>query len=355
MCIKLESQQVLQCSIKIKLKMSDFHSFFNKIGDGSGELTDETLQRLSSWTNVAIANFTEKPQKSFDELMENEGIYSHATEFGLLFSKYLEIEVKIVENPAALTDEERRFYDQVWPVLDQLDHLVKERKEFLEFQKKHPGVHQQTPTLEQSDFNLDELINLSSRLTQTKSPLQLLDNVITEVKNTTLHNLNPNSTNSSEFFGTFGALNDNTQLNDITMSGLLQETILNASIAIELSLVGHGNFESNEAREACESYLTALALTEVEQKITTSDQRADDEAKAEVAAVSTFSSMIDEEINGAGGPKETDAASQSQPHLDFDIQDLSYEISLLPTDDPDGYKPLEIVSYVGLTRNHRAA
>lgn len=326
--------------------------FLDEAAEGCGELDQDALQRLEGNVKIAVESFKENPGKSFDELMNSEGMYSTQHEFGKCFAKYIEIEKIIADDPASLREEEVQFYQKVWPLFDPIEKYVKEREEFLEFQKRYPGSQKATTSsfVEQNDFNFEELANLSAGLanSEEKSPLILFDSIIIDVKNKTLQTLNPNDKKTSdEFFRTI----DHTQINDVTFPGRMEEAIFNSSIAIEMSLGGNQDFENNEAKQACESYLTALALNEVEQKLMYNEKRAqnEDAERAEVAAVSTFGFVIDDQNDKA--PKT--AKTQPSYHLDFDIHNLSYDISFLPSDDSETYKPLEIVSYIGLTGNHQ--
>lgn len=323
------------------------------LDDNAGEyeeLDQATLTRLKEKVKKASEYFKKNPQKSFDDLMNFEGIYSTSDEFGKYFKMYLGIEKKVVDDPSSLTEDEVGFYQQVWPIFDPIDNLVKEREEFLEFQKRYPGSQKATTSnfVEENDFNFEELINLSDRATKdSQSPLIIFDSVIADVKNKTIQSLNPDDDKiSDEFFKTI----DPTQINEITFPGRMEEVILNSSVAIELSLEGHHkDFENSEAKDACESYLTALALNEIEQKLLFNEKRAKNEVneRAEVAAVSSIGFTIDDQND------QTSKNQTSQHHLDFDIHNLSYDISFLPSDDSETYKPLEIVSYIGLTRNHQ--
>lgn len=174
------------------------------------------------------------------------------------------------------------------------------------------------------------------------SPLQLFDNIIESVKEQTHEALKTRE--PGNFFGSFGA-----ELSSKMTSMQMSEAIDQAATAIDLV---HGNLvESNEAKEACESYVKALAMNEAEsklkevEKMTNENQarRSATEKLAEVAAVSgVVSGRADE---------ETSTTEKRPKHLEFEVTDLTFDVSFLPSDDPDVYKPLEIISYIGMTKN----
>lgn len=110
-------------------------------------------------------------------------------------------------------------------------------------------------------------------------------------------------------------------------------------------------FEENDARDACESYIKAMAMIEGEVKIRNAVHDAnkkqierDIERLAEVAAVSgAFSDDNSKKTTQASSDKINEA-------LGFNITNANFDISFVPSDDPDVYKPLEIISYVGMTK-----
>jgi hypothetical protein len=110
-------------------------------------------------------------------------------------------------------------------------------------------------------------------------------------------------------------------------------------------------FEENEARDACESYIKAMVMYEGEIKIRNAVHDAnknqierDIERLAEVAAVSgAFSDNKPQRTSQESSNKVNEA-------MGFDITNTNFDISFVPSDDPDVYKPLEIISYVGMTK-----
>ena len=67
-----------------------------------------------------------------------------------------------------------------------------------------------------------------------------------------------------------------------------------------------------------------------------------------VAAAAEAKWMRDQE-NIATLHRAAYGQEQRRPDEDYDIF-MKYDLSLLPSDDPSVYKPLEIISYIGLTR-----
>lgn len=111
-------------------------------------------------------------------------------------------------------------------------------------------------------------------------------------------------------------------------------------------------FEENDARDACESYVRAMVMYEGEMKIRNAVHDANKkqiereiEKFAEVAAVSGAFSDLTSKV-AVESSKKTDNAE----NLGFNITNTNFDVSFVPSDDPDVYKPLEIISYVGMTK-----
>lgn len=109
-------------------------------------------------------------------------------------------------------------------------------------------------------------------------------------------------------------------------------------------------FEENDARDACESYIKAMVMYEGEIKIRNAVHDAnkkqiekDIDRLAEIAAVS-------EAFSDNNLKKTTQESSNKNEALGFNITNTNFDISFVPSDDPDVYKPLEIISYVGMTK-----
>lgn len=172
------------------------------------------------------------------------------------------------------------------------------------------------------------------------SPLQFFDNIIEDVKEKTHEALKTKE--PGNFFGSLES-----ELTNNMVPGVLADAIGNAATAIEL-VHGNNDLETSEAKAACESYVKALAMNEAELKlkqvgelVNKKHDREATEKLAEVAAVSGALSEMGLQQNDTGcAPRK----------LSFDITELNYDISFLPTDDPETYKPLEIISYIGMTK-----
>jgi hypothetical protein len=107
------------------------------------------------------------------------------------------------------------------------------------------------------------------------------------------------------------------------------------------------NFEENEARGACESLLKALAMQEGETKI----KSAIDEAKKR--QIKDIEKLA--EAGAAAAAAGDDIDEEGEPPVKskregFNITNTSFEVSFVPSDDPDIYKPLEIITYIGMTK-----
>lgn len=114
--------------------------------------------------------------------------------------------------------------------------------------------------------------------------------------------------------------------------------------AIAVDLLRTHSIEQNDVDDAILDYLNANVMYEAEQNIKNATKSYEDKKKtihlAEAAAACGVTS----------DPLAGDT-SASQKVLDFDITDINFDISFVPSDDPDVYKPIEIISYMGLTNN----
>ena len=210
------------------------------------------------------------------------------------------------------------------------------------------------------------------------SPLQLLDNVMEEALDRTKLALNVKE--PGQFYDAYVSTE-----NGVLSKEQIDNALDNASTAIQLVL---GNpISSNDAKQACDAFIIASSMNEAEIKmkkcqeiaISKQEQR---ENLAQVAAVSGAFSAVgqsaqlqalttttpavsvtvaqtlnDQTINEqASAQASTTQASQLLDDsidrtLGFNITDLSYDISFMPPEDPNIYKPLEIISYIGMTNN----
>lgn len=116
----------------------------------------------------------------------------------------------------------------------------------------------------------------------------------------------------------------------------------------------HGNkFDENDARDACESYVKAIAMQEGETEVKNIVEEAkrhkqrDLEKLAEVGAIAGLI-MSDEEDVFMEATSET--KKETSENLGFNITNTNFDIVFSPSEDPDIYKPLEIISYIGMTK-----
>lgn len=319
--------------------MNSDESLNEEAAGGYFELTEDGLVQLKKDIKIALAKYRENRQKSFDQMMQRKGFFSPNKEFGNHFARYLKINRIVEKETEEVPMDDLAFYQMVAPYFEALEELVAEQREYLDLQEKFPGnkkpdMFTLVDNVVKGDYTMEDLVNLNLTDENQKSPLQLFDHVVHDLKEKTLKTVNPND-QSNNFFG------DINKMDTETYPDFIEDTIFNASLGIELAI---GNeLETNEVREACESYLKAMAMSEVEQKIrrTEISDGAKLEEMAEAAAVSA-----------AAFDREPATLNKTKRHLDFDIYDTSFDISFLPSDDPDVYKPLEIISYIGLTKNH---
>ena len=172
------------------------------------------------------------------------------------------------------------------------------------------------------------------------SPLQFFDDVIENVKEKTHEALQTKK--PGHFFRSLEA-----ELTENMMPGSIADAIAHAATAIDLV---HGNsLETNEAKAACESYVKALAMNEAEIKLKQIGELVNDkydrQNTIELAEVAAAAGILSEMSFG----QKTEFEVQPRK-LSFDITELNYDIAFLPNDDPDAYKPLEIISYIGMTK-----
>lgn len=175
------------------------------------------------------------------------------------------------------------------------------------------------------------------------SPLQLFDIVIDSVKEQTHEALQTKQPGNF-----FGSLEDELTSGRIKPSQL-EDAINHAATAIDL--VQGKNFVDNEAQEALNDYIKALAMNEAEVKLKQLDEMANEsqareEASEKFAEVAAASGLLSDDTDPGASTK----AAQDH-HKSFEVTELNYDVSYLPSDDPNVYKPLEIISYIGLTKN----
>lgn len=151
---------------------------------------------------------------------------------------------------------------------------------------------------------------------------------------------------------------------DFDVSGPLdpmeQTSVVENSItALELSMPN--STVATESQEACKSYMLAKSMSNAEKKIKKcqevyKQQQEQNESMGEAAAVVGAFNAPNQTGSVAPQPAESipvideTIKNQGQP-CGFKITNTSFDVSFLPSDDPSIYKPLEIVSYMGITNN----
>lgn len=173
------------------------------------------------------------------------------------------------------------------------------------------------------------------------SPLLLLDNVLEDSVERMKEALKMRE--PGQFFESFGS-----GANNVIQPGQMKTAIDNASTAIKLAL--RNPISTNDAKEAIDSFILATSMNEAEMKMKQRQEIAvaknkETENLAEIAAVSGVLSGV---VALPQPPQQPDDPDKT---LGFNITDMNYEISFLPSNDPDVYKPLEIISYIGITNN----
>lgn len=178
-----------------------------------------------------------------------------------------------------------------------------------------------------------------------KSPLQFFDSIMDMVKTQTHDALHTNK--AGHFFGS-----DPESLVEI-MPGQMKGAVDRAATAIDI--VQQTQADSNEAREACESFIQALAMNEAEIKLKhlkkiVAEGQAHQEGIEKLAEIAAVSGAVSD---GAAQKAQTTLIHERQKskHLDFNVTEMNFDVSFLPSEDPDVYKPLEIISYIGMTKN----
>lgn len=161
-----------------------------------------------------------------------------------------------------------------------------------------------------------------------KSVMQMFDEIVENQKEKISEALN---TTTGQFFANLDG-----SAKGKLLPSQLKDAVNQAATAIELTFV-HQPGEKNEASEAIESFIKATVMNEAEIKLKKTGEMMDANRESE-----------DNE------KKAEDAAADDQDETDmrtlgFDITGVDYNITLVPSDDPNVYKPLEIISYIGLT------
>jgi hypothetical protein len=169
------------------------------------------------------------------------------------------------------------------------------------------------------------------------SPIQLFEQVMESAKRQTMQAISTSS-NTDQFFSNIDP--------DLLQSPSFKlNEIVSSCIAGIEAFQGTGS-EENEAKHAIESFIKAMVMCEGESKIKEAlkmtemkEKMRQEESLAEVAAVRA---ML--------GGEEEEEDERKPSELGFNITKTEFEVSFMPTDDPEVYKPLEIISYIGLTK-----
>ncbi|CAO1376651.1 unnamed protein product [Diamesa tonsa] len=166
-----------------------------------------------------------------------------------------------------------------------------------------------------------------------KSALQLFDNVVNYSRKHT-RNILQSTNDPLQFFQSI-------QQSGIDIENMrpvqLDQCVESAATAIDL--MSYTRTEPNEVMDACECLMKAQLMYEAEVNL---------KKVAEITAAAEAKWMRDQE-NIATLHRAAYGQEQRRPDEDYDIF-MKYDLSLLPSDDPSVYKPLEIISYIGLTR-----
>lgn len=246
-------------------------------------------------------------------------------------------------------EENQQLKEEIKEKVDQGEALDEAEVEFVEEQNHHVSKIESAEVeveaidiltdIVNGDYTLEDVHSVREGVEAAadkdpveNSPLQLLDNIVEGLKvqvHEVLQTKEPGS-----FFGS----STGETINEMS-SEQIADVINNAATAIDLAQ--GSQLEQNEAKEAWTSLIKALAMSEAEMKIKKAQEinqkrTEENENLAEAAAVAGVVSS---------------PATEADRALAFDITEVNYDISFLPSNDPSVYKPLEIISYIGLTEN----
>jgi hypothetical protein len=170
------------------------------------------------------------------------------------------------------------------------------------------------------------------------SPLQMFEQLLESMKSQTFSDLK--SKEPDQFFGTFEL-----DASSNVSPSQINDAVKNAATAIEL--VQGNSDEQNEARSACRSFIMATAMSEAETKLKrvqdfNNESTARQEEKEKLAQAAAVAGAL----SGATSTPDSPTKDWS-----FDLSGTNFDISFFPSDDPTCYKPLEIISYMGMTKS----
>lgn len=314
---------------------------------------EESIARRKQWE----LDTPERRARSRRKEMIEEKILRKVASFQPLSEEEMAIVSKI-KNPNAKQDKklqilrekkaqarkEKALYDQAIKKLETWQQLTVEERNILKTYRPSKidlDASEILTDVVNGDYSLQDVhlvsegANALAKDPTENSPIQLLEQVLESMKKHTQEALQ--TSNSDQFFKTIDA----DLLNRITPLQL-NEIVSSCKTGIELLQGPH--LDDNEAKSACESFIKAMVMSEGENKIREVIKAAEKKQKemeendmaefAAVAAAVVFEDQIksDEVIN-----------------LEFNITETECDVTFVPTDDPDVYKPLEIISYVGMT------
>jgi hypothetical protein len=167
-----------------------------------------------------------------------------------------------------------------------------------------------------------------------ESPIQVLHEVIESAAKNMQTSLN--SPKSGNFFN----LVDSDLLkrgSPVPIVDIVRQSVLG------MEMLQNDPMATNDATSAVNSFIKATAMHEAETKIREAVKSAEDEKK-KIEQEKTDESMA-ESAAVAGVFSEP----KDPKNLGFNITEEDFDISFSPSDDPDCYKPLEIISYMGMT------
>jgi hypothetical protein len=187
-------------------------------------------------------------------------------------------------------------------------------------------------TLEDVHLARDSPEDAENHYPDEYSPLQLFDNIVEKEIEKTQEALN---TSGQGLYFAKTDLNLSTKLKP----NQIADAINHADTAIDL--IQEAQIEPNEAKEACKYFIKASAMVEAENNIKQLQKSQEMQEKLQNSAKATDESAQE---------SSKSESNQKSKHINFEITDLNFDISFLPIDDPNVYKPLEIISYMGMTK-----
>lgn len=177
---------------------------------------------------------------------------------------------------------------------------------------------------------------------EDESPIQLFHHLVETTKKHMQTSLS-SAANASNF---------HTPLKGPTVDDLRQRaTPINLDEAVKRSALGitvlqNNPLDTNEANAAVQSFLVGLVMQEAETSIREVVDNAEKEER-KMEQDKTDDSMA-ESAAVAGAFSSSKEKTQGRK-LNFNITEEEFDISFSPSEDPNCYKPIEIISYMGMT------